>query len=508
MASLMAQRRGIIGAAYVYLSLPVCIYFIGWLRPVVSVPMTLFFVYGTIIAIRNFNVEKLKTPAITAKQFIIVALMITVWVLLSGIGGFVWQNRFDHQFRNAVYLDLVHSDWPVVNESNTRMLVYYFGFWMPSALIGKAFGTEAGYVFQVIWALIGTGLAFCLMSYVLKKFSWVTMLLFIFFSGLDIIPFLGNVFNSGYPAPDAFTGSGIFPHIELEFRLFNSSSNTTLLFWVYNQTIPFWVGFLLILLQKNNRCLLFTYSLLALFAPLPMLGMLPAVVYIMLRNEGFKLNSIIKHQFNLQNLAGIAQVIIVALFYTTNISAGLVEPLDLSAGTFWLFLYFFMVEFGLYLLWLYPSSKNNKLCIVLMVSTFFFNFVKVGVSFDFAWRATVPFMFFLMIFVMHKLLHEWKNTQLLKKVLIILLLTAGAVTPLMEIARTVHNTAVIAIEQQNPGTYEEGSYQYTIAKQTCRLDYMERLVDTGDEIIEVVLAYKNFLGDASQAEYFNRYFRK
>ena len=48
---------------------------------------------------------------------------------------------------------------------------------------------------------------------------------------------------------------------------FSSASNTTLLFWVYNQIIPFWLVFLLLLRQTNNRTRLFVFMLMLLYSP-------------------------------------------------------------------------------------------------------------------------------------------------------------------------------------------------------------------------------------------------
>ncbi|MFH1880774.1 MAG: hypothetical protein ABIK64_08275 [Bacillota bacterium] len=513
MESLAVKRKAVIAAAYVYLTLPICIYFVGWLKPVISVPMTLFFIYGTVVAVKNQSVQAIKTPAVTARQFIIFAMIIFLWVLMSGVGGFVWQNRYDHVLRNAVFQDLVHFDWPVVSDASSRTIAYYIGFWMPSALVGKAFGMEAGYFFQLLWALIGTGLAFCLMSYILGKFSCVTLLVFIFFSGLDIIPFLINVSNNGLPAYDAYSGFGIFYHLELQFTVFNSSSPTSMLYWMYNYAIPFWVGFLLLLMQKNNRCLVFTYSLLALFAPIPMVGALPAVVYIMLRNEGVtpknffqKFGALFKHQFNLQNIAGLLQVVIIELFLATNNSARRIGMLPVNADSILWFLYFFMVEFGLYLLWLYPAWRKNKLCIVLMCSTAVFSFVEMGGSYDFAWRTTAPFMFFLMLYLIRKLIQKPQTLKLPMKAAIILILLAGAVTPVFEISRSVYNTAVIAAERQSPGTYAQGSHEYDIAQQPMRSDWIPSFVEIEEQ--SYIGVFDNFVGTDSQDKLFNRYLRK
>lgn len=36
-----------------------------------------------------------------------------------------------------------------------RGLIYYIGYWLPAAVVGKVFGLTAGYYFQYVWAIIG-----------------------------------------------------------------------------------------------------------------------------------------------------------------------------------------------------------------------------------------------------------------------------------------------------------------------------------------------------------------
>lgn len=50
-------------------------------------------------------------------------------------------------FRNAVFMDLVERPWPV--QSGGNALVYYLGFWLPSALVAKlTHSLETGFFIQ------------------------------------------------------------------------------------------------------------------------------------------------------------------------------------------------------------------------------------------------------------------------------------------------------------------------------------------------------------------------
>ena len=225
--------------AYAYLCIPVLQFLLGWVRPILSIPVAIAIVY---CLIRNIQ----KTTPMQAglfsnhRKLLLILAILFVWVVSSGIGGLVWQNRWDHMYRNAIFRDLVVYDWPVVNLAGDtpRGLCYYIGFWLPSAAVGKIFGFSVGYLFQIVWALIGVVLAFLLISEYLGAVNFKTLLLFLFFSGLDIIPFvLYNVHfgNAGEILSRLLQGE----HLELLLFQFNSSSNLTLLYWLYNQTIPF-----------------------------------------------------------------------------------------------------------------------------------------------------------------------------------------------------------------------------------------------------------------------------
>lgn len=63
---------------------------------------------------------------------------------------FTFQNE-DHNTRNVMFDMLVEGDWPLVYENPPAeyygepvAFTYYLGFWLPAALVGKAFGLAAG----------------------------------------------------------------------------------------------------------------------------------------------------------------------------------------------------------------------------------------------------------------------------------------------------------------------------------------------------------------------------
>jgi hypothetical protein len=120
---------------------------------------------------------------------------------------------------------------------------------------------------------------------------WV-VLSFIFFSGMD---FLGSsrlvenptnticLLNSFNFQLSFFYKilSNVVAANQLEWWavIFQYSSITTQLYFVFNQCIPAWIITLLIIDQKNSRNIFFYYSILIFYGPFPFIGLFPVVVY-------------------------------------------------------------------------------------------------------------------------------------------------------------------------------------------------------------------------------------
>jgi hypothetical protein len=159
---------------------------LGWVKPVISIPLILISLYCLISCFKD-SAETLS-GIFDRKKLIIIICILLIWVILSGIGGFVWQNGWDHKFRNAIFKDLFYYKWPVVNHEEGANLCYYFGYWLPSAWIAKLFNSlSIGYLFQLIWGFSGVLLSFLLITQWLQKLSYKTLILLILFSGLDFI---------------------------------------------------------------------------------------------------------------------------------------------------------------------------------------------------------------------------------------------------------------------------------------------------------------------------------
>lgn len=342
--TLKISRPLLIGI-YGYLCLPMILFLMGWCRWYISVPSIFIICISLWLCIKEHSpsIEQ-STAALhqkpsmnlpngftvrnnSAKCFAIL-LIIMYWTALSGIGGYVWQND-DHECRNAIFNLLVENSWPVTDTISIngllqkRGLVYYIGFWLPAAIIGKMFGINAGYAAQYIWAVLGILLFYTLICVWRRKIVIWPLWIIIFFSGADAV---GTLLNSE-DILQIFGSS----HLERWAVHYQFSSMTTQLFWVFNQAIPAWLASAMIFLAEKPKNLVFTWSLIMITSTLPFAGLLPFVLYFMVSRAKWGKNSSAMQLFrnawknwgSFQNVLGGGIVGIISFLYLMgNVSAG------------------------------------------------------------------------------------------------------------------------------------------------------------------------------------------
>lgn len=435
--------------AYIYLLIPVLIFCIGWLQIIVT---TLFFflIIGSLVSL--FSKES-QSDFVIVKRWdgILSVLVLIFWVGLSGIGGYAFQN-WDHHSRNAVFSDLINFSWPVsyhldtdiakqFNAPSEVILSYYFGFWLPAALVGKAAGWGIANLFLFIWSLAGVIIAVTLTACNTKLSLLQATLLVVFFSGMDIVGvwLMQNIPGYEYP--------GIWPpiqHLEWWAGFLQYSSFTTDLFWTYNQFIP---TFLLMALFANSKfgSKLFIFGVCLFFAPLPALGLLPFVIgnaIIKLTSsyrysDGNQLSYFLKRLFSIENLTGMLIAVVALIFYSTNLSAQ--SRLIRIPSPFLLYLIFLALEGMAIWLLLLPVYRTDWIWYVVGFCLLGAPFIKLGESWDFMLRTTLPAFYLLMVGI-GSFMAKIKRSNLIFALLFFMLII-GSLTPIYEINRSVVRTA-------------------------------------------------------------------
>lgn len=279
-------QKSILAVSYIYLALPVVLFFTGWCHWQFGIPLAAAVVCAVGLCLREH--VRTDSPFLDTDtavyhagyrqwgKILLILGFVLAWTWLSGVGGYAWQNT-DHPIRNQIFQLLMEETWPVVKEPDAaagpRALIYYLGYWLPAAGIGKLCGPKAGWAAQYVWAVTGILLMYALLCLYRKKLSVWPLLVIIWFSGPDAA---GMLLRS----PEKFR---ILDTLSLDewFGYYQFSSMTTQLFWVFNQAVPAWVLCMLVFLGEKPKNLVFVSSLAVLTSTFPFAGLVPFVLYFM-----------------------------------------------------------------------------------------------------------------------------------------------------------------------------------------------------------------------------------
>lgn len=424
---------------YIYLIIPIIIFLLGWVKLWISIPLSLALIIFAYKKLKKMKINLKKYLIENKKEIIIILFISLILIFLSGIGGFVYQNK-DHLYRNAIFSELINNKWPIYISPGGEftkevMMVYYFAIWLPSALIGKIFGMKIAYLSFYIWCVIGL---FLFLNY-LRKYNknnyLIPIILFIGISGLDIIEQLfcnQNFF-------DLITS---FNHLERTTG-YQYSSFITQLFWVFNQAIPAWLLTMLILNEKDNNRIFILVTISLLFSTFPTVGLLFIAFYKIYLSDNNKLNidNIIektKALFTKENLLlGIPLFLIIVSFILSN-SAGSIITTYVTSNKILSLVITYMFEFFIYYYFIFKYTDNKRLAIISFISLLICPFISINGSDDFCMRASIPGLVVMLILII-KLFPKIKNNKI-DYIIFLIIFMIGAITPLNEINRTILNT--------------------------------------------------------------------
>lgn len=417
-----------------WLMLPALVFFAGWLKPGIAGICFALFLLLWVCFYRVYRQEE-RTVTLQLWYLAVLAGALVVWLALSGIGGIGYQN-LDFYVRNPLYNDLVQRPWPLtynlsgqlpaVQEicgSDTVGFVYYFFFWLPPALLARYLGFANLWLF--LWCFIGLSLILMQLHLYLQKQNLLIPAVFILFSGLDVLPFVLQ--------------EGIVKTAHMEWwagHLFQYSSNTTQLFWVFNQAIPLWLIVTCLLNQRDNRTTVGLCSLAFLFSPFATFGMVPIALW-----------SVFRKKQSLWKAITPVNVVVPLLMLGIFGSFYLAKPGGLGANGFiwtveepvqvakW-YLPFLLFEVGFYILCLHRELFRYDYLALAAGELLLIPLYKLTDANDFAMRASIPALFILCVSVMRYLL---EHRDKLCAVLAVLLLL-GACTAGTEMLRSVKFT--------------------------------------------------------------------
>lgn len=150
--------------SWVYLAVPSAIFFLGWIRPEISIPLLGILLLSTYRVIKIYRVPASKVRILrfpSMKDVFLICLFSIIITAASGAGNILPQNT-DWLKHNAVLYDLVKFPWPFgytyphIGETVTPS--YYLAWYIVPALFGKILGLGGALIAQYIWTAMGIAL--------------------------------------------------------------------------------------------------------------------------------------------------------------------------------------------------------------------------------------------------------------------------------------------------------------------------------------------------------------
>jgi len=428
-----------------YLSIPVLIFSLGWLKSPYSIISAVILSAAIVLLVNSLkkiiiNKSDLLQSDYFYKKQLIIAFVAVLITLISGAGGYGYQDT-DWQKHNSILKSLIENEWCVTYnlEGNSLLLVYYIGYYLPAALIGKLLGWTSANHFLFVWTSIGIYLSISWLIQLTKAKTHLCIMVFIFFSGMDI-------------AGSFFTGSFNRWHIEWWAKYFEYSSNMTLFFWVPQQAIPGWIlsGVIFFLLDQKKlmKSVLLLLAIGSIWSPFIVIGIIPFVIMEFYRKIRHWKNLL--EVFSLINLAGLVIGFVCFLYYLSRFQE-YVLPEHLTClekkslhtfqftGSFTVvFLLFILLEFGIMHILIYLGGivKNRVWLIISSLVLVVLPFFSYGHWNDLAMRSSIPALFITQVFAIAMIEKSSSDFQRkLTKILLVLILTVGSTTAIIEMKR-------------------------------------------------------------------------
>lgn len=497
--------------AFFCLALPSAVFAVGFLKWYIGIPLALLLAVAYWFSVRDMKAEEDQSLRFSIPSLLILIGVATFWCYLGGLGNLYSQSD-DWCARNAIFRDLIRFEWPVIYQNKNAGLVYYIGYWLPSALIGRGvyLVTDSvrvaffvGNIALWLWSVVCVTVVWLLLLVYLKANKrprmWLVVLIFIFFSGLDIVGTLYNTLFKHWRFPI---------HIEW-WTSYQFSSMTTALNWVFNQSIFAWLATVCFLFEKRVRNYAFIIVCLLSSAPLPAVGLAIymvgyAVYYLVGAIRKKEAGGFWRDVFTVQNILPVLTFLpVYFLYYMSNLAVNvgqmhtvvlprdwwgiaIVGTLTLAAVILaWVFrekklltarpkvwitiivflaltvvmmllrptvriqyFLFLLMEAGVFLFLVWQDHENDLLFYLTWIAAFLCPLITVGTAGDFCMRASIPVVFVMMVMCIRYLFDHGASlgekgfsVQKLLCILLIIALVLGAVTPIVEFWRGVRDFA-------------------------------------------------------------------
>lgn len=474
-----------------YLACGVLVFVLGWTRLYVAVPTCAAYVFCTWRMLRSWRDEAAlarrtvgrhearrmpgcdaaardadvteplplvrrtrMSPSVFACAFVVLLLV----GYLCGWGGFVPQSGDWHK-HNAVLHDLIDCPWPVVyrNRDETSLLTYYVAPYLLPALLGKATGSfEVAEVALGAWNFAGLFLVYLGCVRVTRASDarrQLAVLVALLCFGALVAPGSALVARL-YPGIP--TGEGHWFAFTQAHAL-QYTPNLVQLRWVFGQALGTWACMLLFFEHRDDIRFYVVFGLpVALYGILPFCGVLVLMVsYAVVRLvAGGDRRAVIAAVFSLENLLMTLTLgVMLFCYFSGNIFSSKPSQLSLRlvgySGHWLMYLVFAFFSFGVWALLVAPAHRRDPvfwICVACLLALPFFH---LGAYNDLVMRASIPFLFLLMLMVDCRLFEA--GVSRIVKVALCVCLVVASYTPVREIALNERGDVVADLTQAADG---------------------------------------------------------
>ena len=519
----------------VYLAIPYFIFLAGWLNqytailPILLVALPLITLcLKTRQSVPSLNLDQ---TGISVRQLGLIVVVISLIMLISGAGGIGAQDS-DWKKHNALMQDLQERSWPVIysRDGVSLPLVYMVAYYLPAALLGKLTDNTTAQIGLFFWTFIGLLLAVLWFLVLVRKKPIVSLVVFLLFSGLDIIGVGIHELLLGAP-PDPWD------HLEWWARNWQYSSHITQIFWVPQHAISGWIMsgilFYAMLYRPQREAYLYHISLLPLWSLFSTAGLIPFLMVDFWATPGPLLTRV-KQYLSFSNLCGLLIMGLLSIFFLSKfvpIPLPLKQPelglififprvIDMPATMVLLLLVCFLIlELGVFVIiiarhtsftkpemkWLFTAGL-----LFVTITTLF----RFGRNNDLAMRGAIPTLFLAAVLFARVVatIPEIKKTSRLKHGVLIGIILIGSVTPIVEVGRHLYQisqTGLIQIPQpaqvqsiielnkkymvrsrliQYVGSPDSPFFTWLVDDTTCQIPPGAMIVPQNQTVVDVLLS--------------------
>ncbi|MCF0128402.1 MAG: hypothetical protein HUJ70_07505 [Pseudobutyrivibrio sp.] len=296
----------------------------------------------------------------------------------------------------------------------------------------NAMGGVSYFIPRVVYAVLGLEIVFILLGTKRGVLSLWPCWLLVLFSGLDIV-------GSGFFREDAMK---IFSLDLLEGWTMDVQfwGLTTQLFFGFNQAVFAWIAVMLMLVENNKKLMVFSVACLMMFSTFPILGLLPLVAIVWLKDRNYNLKAWLLLALSLVIMA-LAVIKRPSPLFMTGIQADSgFASLIVSAPSFGAkFMIWAFVEFLVFVAFVYRYEKHNLLLYVAVAELLVIPIGAYAAHHEY-WASAIsmPLIFLIYVMVVEAMPKLVKDKRWIILVLLSLTLVLGAVTPAHELAGSLN----------------------------------------------------------------------